>query len=258
MQILPKRHGCVVKNIYLEQCLLGKQNIQSVVRYNNIMIDFPQLDQFPKYKKLRESQPFVDNQNFVPIVINNIFNKQETEYMLNLIESFPLENIRVQKWGGQGILDDIKITENIKKKIEDIATKNIGEEMILENFSIARYSADYGYEVKLFPHYDTRKAEMFVLDIQLKTNQDWGIIVEGCQYNIKDNDALLFSGTQQMHWRERKKLFKESEIYMMFCWIRHKIAKPISVQHDIIMKERESILMQETNITSEERISSYE
>jgi hypothetical protein len=216
------------------------------------MAIFPPLDNFPKYKKLRESQDSVDNQNFVPIVINSIFSNKEIKNILDSIESFPLDKIRVQKWGGQGILDDIKITNEIKDKIESIATKHIGEEMILENFSIARYSPEYGYEVKLFPHYDTRPIEMFVLDIQLKTNEDWGIIVEGEQYNINDNDALLFSGTQQMHWRERKTLSKESEIYMLFCWLKHKTEKTLSSQHDIIMKERESVLMKETNINSEE------
>jgi hypothetical protein len=219
---------------------------------------FPPLDKFPKYKNLRESQDHVVNQDFVPIIINNIFNNQEIEYIANSIKSFPLDKIRVQKWGGQGILDDIKITNEIKDKIESVVTKHVGEEMILENFSIARYSPEYGYEVKLFPHYDTRPTEMFVLDIQLQTNEDWGIIVEGEQYNINDNDALLFSGTQQMHWRERKKLSKNSEIYMMFCWLKHKAEKTLNSQHDIIMKERESILMQETNINSEERLVSYE
>lgn len=214
---------------------------------------FPNLDKFPEYKKLRTSQDYVSDQDFVPIVINNIFNNEENKSILSSIESFPLDKIRVQKWGGQGILDDIKITDEIKNKIESIATKHIGEEMTLENFSIARYSPEYGYEVKLFPHYDTRPVEMFVLDIQLKTNEDWGIIVEGKQYNINDNDALLFSGTQQMHWRERKTLLKGSEIYMLFCWLKHKAEKKLNNQHDIIMKERESVLMKETNINSEER-----
>jgi len=219
---------------------------------------FPSLDKFPKYKKLRESQDYVVNQDFIPVIINNIFNNKEIEYIANSIKSFPSNKIRVQKWGGQGILDDIKITNEIKNKIEGVVTKHVGEEMILENFSIARYSPEYGYEVKLFPHYDTRPTEMFVLDIQLKTNEDWGIIVEGEQYNIKDNDALLFSGTQQMHWREKKELSKKSEIYMMFCWLKHKAEKVLNSQHDIIMKERESILMQETNINSEECVVSYE
>jgi len=223
-----------------------------------MMNTFPPLDKFPKYKKLRESQDNVINQDFVPVIINNIFNNQEMQYIQNSINSFPLNKIRVQKWGGQGILDEIKITKEIIDKIENVATKYIGEEMMLENFSIARYSPEYGYEVKLFPHYDTRAVEMFVLDIQLKTNEDWGIIVEGEQYNIKDNDALLFSGTQQMHWREKKELSKKSEIYMMFCWLKHKAEKVLNSQHDIIMKERESVLMQETNINSEEHAVSYE
>jgi hypothetical protein len=229
-----------------------------VVGYNIKMTSFPNLDMLPEYKTLRDSQPKIDNQDFLPQTINNIFFKEEQDYIFSIIDKYPKKNIRVQKWGGQGILDNIPITNKIKNKIEKICSDIVGEELVLAEYSIARYSSEYGYEVKLFPHYDTRPIEMFILDIQLKTNEDWGIIVEGQQFNIKDNDAILFSGTQQMHWREKKSLSDNTEIYMMFCWLKHKKEKILNSDHDIIMKMRESVLMKETNINSEERLFSNE
>lgn len=220
------------------------------------MKKFPDLSKYPRYRKIRLWQEPVNNQDFVPVIVDNMLSDQQLEYIKEQIKSFPKENIRVQTWGGQGILDGIIITEDIKKKIEDVVSDICKEEMIAAEFSLARYSPEYGYEVKLFPHYDTRPIEMFVFDIQLQTNQDWGVIVEGTQYNLKDNQALLFAGTQQLHWREKKQLNQDAEIYMLFCWMKHKKEIKTKDNHNEIMQERERILTKEANIGSEEVIIS--
>jgi hypothetical protein len=212
------------------------------------------LDKFPKYKKLRESQDYVSDQDFIPILVDNIFTDKELKAILQAAREFPLKKVRVQKWGGQGVLDHIKISDNIIAKIQNLASEVCNKDLVVAEYSVVRYSPEYGYEVKLFPHYDTRPYEMFVFDVQLQTNEDWGIIVEGKQFNILDNQALLFSGTQQMHWRENKKLQDNSEILMMFFWLKHKISKPISETISTIMLERQTVLQKETNILSDETL----
>jgi hypothetical protein len=220
------------------------------------MNNFPNIDKFPEYKQLRKTQDSVNDENFIPIILNNIFNSTETEYILEKIKAFPLEKIRVQKWGGQGVLDGIKILDSMVKQIEFLTSKACNEDLILAEYSIVRYSPEYGYEVKLFPHYDTRPYEMFVFDVQLESNVDWGIIVEGQQFNLLDNQALIFSGTQQMHWRENKRLPDGAEVLMMFCWLKHKNPKPISKEQSDYMLERQKVLQRETNILSDETLRS--
>lgn len=213
---------------------------------------FPNLDKFPEYEKLRTSQHYVSDQDFVPVLVEDIFTDKELSDILQAVSEFPLEKIRIQKWGGQGVLDEIKISDSVITKIQNLASKASNKELIVAEYSIVKYCPEYGYEVKLFPHYDTRPYEMFVFDVQLKTNEDWGIIVEGKQFNLLDNQALLFSGTQQMHWRENKKMQDGSEIIMMFCWLKHKISKPIFETQSTIMLERQKVLQKETNISSDE------
>ena len=213
---------------------------------------FPNLDKFPEYEKLRTSQHYVSDQDFAPVLVEDIFTDKELNDILQTVSEFPLEKIRIQKWGGQGVLDEIKISDSVIAKIQNLASKASNKELIVAEYSIVKYCPEYGYEVKLFPHYDTRPYEMFVFDVQLQTNEDWGIIVEGKQFNLLDNQALLFSGTQQMHWRENKKLQDGSEILMMFCWLKHKISKPISETQSTIMLERQKVLQRETNILSDE------
>jgi hypothetical protein len=213
---------------------------------------FPNLDKFPEYEKLRTSQHYVSDQDFAPVLVENIFTDKELSDILQTVSEFPLEKIRIQKWGGQGVLDEIKISDSVIAKIQNLASEACNKDLIVAEHSIVKYCPEYGYEVKLFPHYDTRPYEMFVFDVQLQTNEDWGIIVEGKQFNLLDNQALLFSGTQQMHWRENKKLQDGSEILMMFCWLKHKISKPISETQSTIMLERQKVLQRETNILSDE------
>jgi hypothetical protein len=218
------------------------------------MTTFPPLDEFPEYKKLRTSQDPISDQDFIPVLVDNVFTDEELKNILQTVKWFPLEKIRIQKWGGQGVLDHITISDSVLAKIQKLASEACNKELVIAEHSVVKYSPKYGYEVKLFPHYDTRLDEMFVFDIQLKTNEDWGIIVEGKQFNILDNQALLFSGTQQMHWRENKKLQDGSEIIMMFCWLKHKISKPISENQSMIMLERQKVLQKETNILSDETL----
>jgi hypothetical protein len=218
------------------------------------MNNFPNLIALPEYAKLRSMQPKVDNQDFIPQIIDNIFSDSQRQEIFSIINKYPKDKIRVQKWGGQGVLDDIKISEGIVSTIESMSSKAVGEELMLAEFSIARYSPEYGYEVKLFPHYDTRPVEMFILDIQLKTNEQWGIIVEGQQFNLVDNQSILFSGTQQMHWREDKILGDNAEIYMMFCWLKHKNERKIQEVEKEIMLNRQIVLQKETKILSDESL----
>lgn len=214
------------------------------------MNSFPELENFPEYKKLRESQPEVLNQNFIPKISNNILTEQQIKELYSMIDAYPKEQIRVQKWGGQGCYDTISLSNDIKERILSAANKMSGEELEIEHSSLVRYSPEFGYDVKLFPHYDTRPCEMFVFDLQLNSNEEWGVIVEGKKYNLENNQAILFSGTQQMHWREPKKLSPNAQIDMIFIWLSHKEKRMLSNDHSLIMKEREAVLLNETKISN--------
>jgi|LakMenEpi13Oct10_1017325.scaffolds.fasta_scaffold00001_26 hypothetical protein len=214
------------------------------------MNSFPELESFPEYEKLRKSQPEVHDQNFIPQVSSNILTKEQIEEIYSMMDSYPKEKIRIQKWGGQGCYDTVSLSDDIKEKILSEANKMSKEKLEIEYVSIVRYSPEFGYDVKLFPHYDTRPCEMFVFDLQLKSNEEWGIIVEGKKYNLEDNQAILFSGTQQMHWREKKKLSPNAQIDMIFVWLSHKEKKVLSSDHSLIMKTREEVLLNETKISN--------
>jgi hypothetical protein len=208
------------------------------------------LKDLPKYEELIKSQPKVINSDFEPVIVKDIFTQEEIDDIIFQMDSTPIEKRRVQGWGGQVCFDNIQLSENIKSRINNLMNANLEEDVVLMQYTVVRYDNKHGYLAKLFPHYDTRPCEMFVFDAQLKTNEDWGIIVEGQQFNLNDNEAIIFAGTQQMHWREKKDLPMTTEINMIFFWFTHKDIKLKKEGHDEIMKQREAVLMSETNISS--------
>lgn len=208
------------------------------------------LDHLPNYKKFIESQPHIINSDFEPILLKNVLTQDQINKIIKDINNTPEEKVRVQKWGGQGCYDTVRLDKEITSKINWLIDNSIGEQFKLEHYSVIRYAKKYGYQVKLFPHHDTRYAEMFVLDLQLRSNEEWGIIVEGEKYNLNDNEALIFSGTQQMHWREKKDLQDSTEIDMIFFWFSHKTPRIKPEGHEELMHQRAGILMQETDINN--------
>lgn len=202
----------------------------------------------PKYKELISKQPYIHDSDFNPIILDNVLDQKDIDHILNQVDNYPLEEVKVQTWGGQGVYDKVIPEPHIKEKLTKLISEALGEPMILEQTSVAKYSTKFNFLVKLFAHYDTKPIDMFIVDLQLKSNQDWGIVVEGKQFNLKDNQALIFSGTNQIHWRERKNLPANTDITMLFCWFSHTPPKLKKKKHDKIMRARSSMIMNETNI----------
>jgi len=208
-------------------------------------------DHLPRYKALIESQEHIRDSDFKPIIFDNVLTQEEIDTILKDMEEYPKDKIKIQTWGGQGVYTDLQPSDQVKEKLTKLMSDTMGEEMKVEQISIVKYSPQFDYMVKLFPHYDTRPVDMFLIDVQLKTNEKWGVIVEGETFYLEDNQGLLFSGTSQMHWREKKVLPAHTDINMMFCWFTHVPPKYKRKDHDRVMRFRSSMLMDETGINSD-------
>jgi hypothetical protein len=64
---------------------------------------------------------------------------------------------------------------------------------------------------KLTEHIDsTEHKDTIMVDYQLESNTNWALSVEGKDYTLLDNQALIFCGNQQKHSRKFKK-FNDNE-----------------------------------------------
>lgn len=169
------------------------------------------------YQNLVDSTMNVLGQDFNPIVVDNIFDGNELKQIYRLVRSTPISSLKVADWGGQASWSGIHLGPVIHNKLNEIGKTFFGDELsLIHDYSFVRYSEEFGYKSKLFPHADKRETPRILLDIQLRADEEWGIIVEETPYFLQDNQAVIFSGTGQIHWREQKDLSPHSRTDMMF------------------------------------------
>lgn len=131
------------------------------------------------------------------------------------------------------------LPDQVVEKIVKIANDNFDKKLVLKELSFARYENSRGLNPLLFPHYDeTFKEQRITFDIQVKSSMPWAIVVEDKPYTLSDNQALFFSGTHQVHWREKVE-FKDGDfVDMIFCHFSEEDPETTPESHYAIMNEK--------------------
>lgn len=193
---------------------------------------------YEKYMELKKSQEPISNQDFVPFIVDNIFSKEDIEHLYEIVNNTPEDKTQIQKWGGMKAWH-IDLGPRIKDKINEAVKRSLGDNVRLVNdHSFARYSMEYGWMTKLFPHTDMRDKQRITFDIQIRADEEWGVVVEDVEYFLEDNQALVFAGTQQPHWRRKKELKSGSHQDMIFCHLEYVEDVPYDDHQDQILHER--------------------
>jgi hypothetical protein len=101
-----------------------------------------------------------------------------------------------------------------KKIINEISQKLIENNLLnykyIDNATVISYNKNLG-NPKLTEHIDsTEHKDTIMIDYQLESNTDWALSIEGKEYTLLDNQALIFCGKQQKHSRKFKK-FNDNE-----------------------------------------------
>jgi hypothetical protein len=160
--------------------------------------------------------------NETNIIVEDVFNEEELLQIQNAVSKSHgshLVEIFAQK------INYIELSDSIIEKVTNIA-KGISDNknLVLTEFCHSRYNnikndnGDVLHRPTLFPHYDeTFEGPRFTLDYQLKANVDWPISVQPDKaFILKDNNAVTFSGTHQIHWREPKVFENDQFVEMLF------------------------------------------
>jgi hypothetical protein len=177
----------------------------------------------------------VQNRDFEVFVYKNIITEEQKKLVYYEVEKI-IDNFITQDFVGHRAWTFHN--EELQKYLTIWMSDVLGEQMILSELSFARYSRKYGYEPKLFPHFDTHEkdGQRITLDIQLNATTPWAVVVENESFNLENNDGLVFSGTQQVHWRENKKLLDTDEVDMLFVHFGYADNRPLSKDQKLILE----------------------
>jgi hypothetical protein len=182
-------------------------------------------------------------QNLKPKLITNLFTEEEYANLYNQVEVFNKRPEYVR------VIDELGYTSTslfLNDTIKNVLWKKIGTELgiSIERISThyARYSLQSGHKPLLMPHYDRALTKsMFSLAIVLDSTFDWDIYVEGEKFVPRKNDAVLFSGSHQVHWRPDVE-FKEDDYYdIVVCQFEEQ------TQEDLTLSEKHIEAMNERN-----------
>jgi hypothetical protein len=156
------------------------------------------------------------------IIVKNILTQEQIDHIYSQVDSAPKEKTTIQtRLGHQAYF--VGFDESLRVHFEKIIQKHYGEEWILTDFQFARYSTKFGYKPKLYPHFDDAfEVHKLTLDVQINSTLDWPIVVEGKEFLLKNNEGVVFSGTDQIHWRAPADLSDTDVVDMMFCHAERK------------------------------------
>lgn len=176
-------------------------------------------------------------------IVDSVLTDEEIDTLYSIIENS--EKGYLMELFNQKI-SDFALPENISKKIIAKCEELSGEsDLEITEYQFSRYEKIVNEDgsirnPNLFPHYDgTFPEPRFTFDYQMGGNTTWPLVVENAVFELKNNQALTFSGTHQIHWRSKKD-FKDGErIDMIFFHLRKKGAKKkdISVLETMNIKQ---------------------
>lgn len=157
------------------------------------------------------------------VVIENVLTDDERSKILSDIENFQSPRLHDQL----GYLTfDIGLQDSVISKVTAIAENIYGGNVVLKEYNLSRYqnhkSPDGSNTIVplLFPHTDFFASPRITLDYQFRSNTKWGIVVDNqdivSEYTLDDNQILSFSGTNQVHWRNKKVFTDDEFIEMIF------------------------------------------
>lgn len=173
--------------------------------------------------------------NFKPIILDNIFTGEELNEVYDT--RFRIAPASIMPDGSQYVFKDescgyitsvYPLKQHLLNKIESIIQNNVPIKIKSDGNHMPRYTLESGSKPQLRPHYDIgMKSASFTLSIQLDYSKDWQICVKDQCFTLKKNQALLFSGSHQVHWRPNIEFDKNDYYDIIVCQAVEDLENPL-------------------------------
>lgn len=178
------------------------------------------------------------------LVVENVLTQEEIDSVYKSVQNnVGGAFIKVFSQANTYITLENSIIEKITNKAKEISEN---DNLVLTEYCHARYAnvtsncGKYHYKPALFPHHDeTFKEPRFTFDYQLNGNTEWPIIVEPDKsFSLKNNQAVTFSGTHQIHWRQPQDFSDDQYIEMLFFHFTDPNAEPKDKETEALINQK--------------------
>ena len=177
------------------------------------------------------------------VIVEDVLLQEEIDELYRIIEN-PYQK-SVMKLFAQTV-SDFDLPLSIRNKIVNYCEQISGESNLeIAEYQFAKYKnvndPESGGRLlpNLTPHWDAAFAQpRFTFDYQIGGNTSWPLVVEDREFTLTNNSALTFSGTHQIHWREKKVFSDNDYIDMIFFHLRKKNSPPYQIDLAEKMEEK--------------------
>jgi hypothetical protein len=183
------------------------------------------------------------------VIVEDVLLQEEIDELYRIIEN-PYQK-SVMKLFAQTV-SDFDLPLSIRNKIVNYCEQISGESNLeIAEYQFAKYKnvndPESGERLlpNLTPHWDAAFAQpRFTFDYQIGGNTSWPLVVEDREFTLANNSALTFSGTHQIHWREKKVFSDNDYIDMIFFHLRKKNSPPYQIDLAEKMEEKAKYYLQ--------------
>jgi hypothetical protein len=133
-----------------------------------------------------------------PILIKNFLPEEEFKALKSYVQTKNKEETNFYdgynryEWAGSQELN------SLHQKLIPIARQHFKSDTLVPSFNFASW---YFGNASLEHHTDIN-ACTYSIDLAVYAEMPWDLYVEGVAYGLDENDALLYYGESQEHWRE--------------------------------------------------------
>ena len=145
----------------------------------------------------------------------------------------------------------LDMPQKVKDRLMDMSIRQTVDQEIAFSpseigFHIARYTLDSKFPPKLDPHTDKFvEYPCVIISVQLDSNINWQLAVNEDVFNLSRNQAIVFSGSHQLHWRPQREFKAGEYLDVLLCTVTD-TTKKLTKKHLADM-EKERINFTDTN-----------
>ena len=152
------------------------------------------------------------------IVLQGALSQEDLDAIYNSMETAREDNKNIHESDSKITYFGDAIPAYLRDKVLDMFQPYYEFKLSKTGHCAVRYTPINGKKPVLRPHTDTQPVfpgPRLSVSVQLKKNIDWEINAEGQSFLLEEGDAIMFSGTHQVHWRDPID-FKEGDFLDVF------------------------------------------
>ena len=132
-----------------------------------------------------------------PKVIGKLLNENDFTELQDYIKDLDKSTLDYDEYCNRFMFGNSDILNNIQTSLLPVARKFFQSETLIPSYNFGSW---YVKGAKLDKHKDTSPCT-YTIDLCVYQKTPWNLYVEGNPYTLFENDAILYYGEDQLHWR---------------------------------------------------------